>query len=169
MRFIELAVVLLESRIAHKRLYEIATDRQCRSASLSESTRTEVYASVFAAYPCAANYIRTDTHKPRIGMIIRCSGLSAEIRITCRVGICPQALRCSSRLTHTSHQQLLHEERALVWYSLLFFHRSRINLLAVLVDDSCYQNRLHVLTVVCHAAIGINHIKQLHVGRAECQ
>ena len=126
-------------------------------------------AAVFSSYPCSGNEFRTDTHEPGIGVVVGSTCFSAEVSIRRTADITPKTLRSTTRLTHTSHQQLLHEECALVWNGLLFVSRSSIHFLSVLVEDSRHKLRCNMLTIVGNTAIGIYHILELHVGRAESQ
>ena len=70
--FTELCVILFKSRIGKQGTKEVSAYRQCRSASLSERARTEVYASVFSTYTGSNNEYRAYNQKPCVCLFVCC-------------------------------------------------------------------------------------------------
>ena len=164
-RLSETAVVLLESGVAHDRLKEIAADGECRARTLSESARAEVDAAVFAAYPCAANQVRTDAHEPGIGVVVAGAGLAAEVGIPCGTNAHPavQAHRGGSGLAQSAHHHLLHQPGALHGDDLFLGLGRLIDFAPVFVDNPRHEHGFHMLAVVGNGAIGVGQLEQVHV------
>ena len=102
-------------------------------------------------------------------MVVRSSGLSSEFRIRMFSHISPQALACSSRFSHSSHEHLLHKECAAVRYGLLLFFWSRVHLVTVSVEYVCHEHRFVHHSVVSHCAVCVHEFKQVYVACSECQ
>ena len=66
----KLGVILLEVGVRQERLYKISADGERRTAALSESACAEMDATLLASNPCAHNQLRTDTHEPRIRVVV---------------------------------------------------------------------------------------------------
>ena len=96
-------------------------------------------------------------------MIVGCTCLTAEISIGSSTHISPQALRCATGFAHTAHEQLLHEECALVGDGLFLFGWSYIYLLAFSIHNAGDEHWLHMFAVVGNGAIGVDHFQQVDI------
>ena len=164
--FVEAHAILLEGGIVENRLEEIAADGKCRTTALAESTCSEVYAAIFATYPCTHYELRADGHEPRIRVVVRCTCLTSKLRVAELPYVSPKTHRRSSTFRQSALQQFLHEISALVGNSLVHGNGTHINLLAVFVENSLDESWLMMLTVVGNGAIGIGEFEQVHITRA---
>ena len=64
------AVFTAQLRVFHYGFHEIAEYGQGGAAALAERSGTEVYATVFSAYPSSAYKVRRYAHKPGIGVVV---------------------------------------------------------------------------------------------------
>ena len=163
LRLIEFATIMSKSRIGKNRLKEIATNRERSTRTLSESTCTEVNATIFASYPSTNYKLRTNTYEPSVGMVVGSTSLTTKFGILELSHIAPKTLRSSSRFHHTTLEKLLHEECTLVRNYLFCILRSTINLFSITVYNTCHQYRSMMTTIISYGTIRVGKFEEVHI------
>ena len=127
--------------------------------------------TIFAAHPDTANEVGRDTNKPSVGIIVGRARLAADVHAVGKAThvIISEQGRRSAAFEHTGTEHLLHIESGARTQNVVHGRVGLIDDMAVAVDDALDEHGRHVLAAVGHGGIGIDHLQEVDIARAERQ